>query len=298
MRKFFERIIPKSWMPYLLHLRPAAWGIVIAHMSVGFIIAVGFGNIATHWRQWLLAAITWGIFGNGGTLAINSAYDRDEGDIGYLNNPPPVPPHLARFSLIMLGIGALLSIPLGMIYLITYLVCGSLSILYSVPPFRFKARAGVDVFINCTGYGGLTLFAGWAAAGRSIESPIVNLFFAFFFLFMALYPLTQIYQIEEDLHRGDYTLAIALGKKRALELALLGVSLAFFFIGSEVFKHYLNIRSLSFLIAIGFWGFLLIPWYRKHKLWKMLQEQKGFYQALTAWAVTDLAVIISMTQLT
>ncbi|MBI9048858.1 MAG: UbiA family prenyltransferase [Anaerolineaceae bacterium] len=297
MRKVLEKIFPASWVPYLLHLRPRAWFIVIAHMSVGFIIANGYDQIFMHWKQWLLAAITWGIFGNGGTLAINSAYDKDEGDIGYLENPPPVPTHLARFSLILLGIGAILSIPLGLTYFLAYLLCAILSILYSVPPMRLKARAGFDVVINCIGYGGLTLFAGWAAAGRSIEAPIINLFFAFFFLFLGFYPLTQIYQIEEDVRRGDHTLAIALGKKRALQLALLSVSLAFFFIGYEVFAHYLNIRSLTLLIAIGAWGLLLIPWYRKHAIWKMLQEQKGFYQALTAWAITDVAVIISMTQL-
>jgi lycopene elongase/hydratase (dihydrobisanhydrobacterioruberin-forming) len=297
MRKLLEKFVPAAWIPYILHLRPRAWLIVIAHMSVGFIIAIGFHDLLANWKQWLLASISWGIFGNGGTLAINSAYDQDEGDIGYLENPPPVPQHLARFSLIMLGIGAVLAIPLGITYFLAYLLCAALSIIYSVPPMRLKARAGFDVVINCTGYGGLTIFAGWAAAGRSIEAPIVNLFFAFFFLFMGLYPLTQIYQIEEDLHRGDHTLAIALGKKRALQLALLGVSLAFFFIGHEVFSHYYNFRSLSFLIAFGAWGMLLIPWYRKHAIWKMLQEQKGFYQALTAWAITDVAVIISMTQI-
>ena len=298
MRRILEKILPPSWIPYLLHLRPRAWLIVIAHMSVGFIIAIGLDQLLSNWKQWLLAAISWGIFGNGGTLAINSAYDKDEGDIGYLENPPPIPPHLAKFSLILLGIGAILSIPLGITYFFAYLLCAILAIIYSVPPMRMKARAGFDVVINCTGYGGLTVFAGWAAAGRSIESPIVNLFFAFFFLFLGLYPLTQIYQIEEDLRRGDFTLAIALGKERALQLALLGVSLAFYFIGYEVFNHYFNFRSLSFLIAVAAWGMLLIPWYRKHTIWKMFQEQKGFYQALTAWAITDIAVIISMTQLT
>ncbi len=297
MRKLMERIVPKSWLPYLLHLRPAAWSIVIAHMSVGFIIAFGYKEAFTHWKQWILAAITWGIFGNGGTLAINSAYDKDEGDIGYLNNPPPVPAHLTRFSLILLGIGAILSFPLGSTYLILYGLCVILSILYSVPPFRLKARAGLDVLINSTGFGGLTILAGWVATGRAIGSPMILLFLAFFILFLGFYPLTQIYQFDEDTRRGDYTLAIALGKKRAIGLALLSVGITFSLIGIEVFTHFLTLRSLSFLIALGAWLLLLIPWLKQYAHWNTGQEQQGFYNALTAWALTDLAVIFSMTQL-
>jgi 4-hydroxybenzoate polyprenyltransferase len=297
MRKILEKILPKSWLPYLLHLRPAAWSIVIAHMSVGFIIALGYKAAFMHWRQWLLAAITWGIFGNGGTLAINSAYDKDEGDIGYLNNPPPVPAHLARFSLIFLAIGAVISISLGMTYLLLYGICVLLSILYSVPPFRLKARAGLDVLINSTGFGGLTILAGWVASGRPLESPMIILFFAFFFLFLGFYPLTQIYQFDEDTRRGDHTLAIALGKKRALGLAILSVAITFSLIGIEVFTHFLNLRSLAFLVALGAWLLLLIPWIKQHALWNTAKEQQGFYNALTAWALTDLAVIFSMTQL-
>ena len=115
MRNLIEKIVPAAWLPYLLHLRPAAWAIVIAHMSVGFIIALGYQEALSQWKLWLLAALTWGILGNGGTLAINSAYDKDEGDIGYLKNPPPVPAHLARFSLVLLSIGAI-PIPLGIPY--------------------------------------------------------------------------------------------------------------------------------------------------------------------------------------
>lgn len=39
----------------------------------------------------MIAAVAWAVLGNGGTLAINSVFDRDGGDIGYLDDPPPVP---------------------------------------------------------------------------------------------------------------------------------------------------------------------------------------------------------------
>ena len=93
-----------------------------------------------------------------------------------------------------------------------------MSLLYSVPPIRLKARAGWDVFINSTGFGALTIFAGWAAAGLPAHAPIINIGLAFFFFFIGFYPTTQIYQMEEDQQRGDLTIALALGKKNALRV--------------------------------------------------------------------------------
>ena len=89
MREFLYRILPDKWVPYLLHTRPRAWPIVTAHMTVGFILANGLQFDASAIKHWLLAALAWGILGNGGTLAINSVYDKDEGDIGYLDNRLP-----------------------------------------------------------------------------------------------------------------------------------------------------------------------------------------------------------------
>lgn len=294
MRSWIEKIIPAAWLPYFLHLRPAAWAIIIAHMTVGFLIALDSSSVLLHWRQWLLAAVSWGVFGAGGTLAINSAYDRDEGDIGYLNNPPPVPPHLALFSLVWMGIGAGFAMLLGWQYLILYSICVVLSVLYSVPPFRWKARAGLDVLINSSGFGSLTILAGWVASGRAIEFPMGWIALAFFFLFLGFYPLTQIYQFEEDSRRGDSTLALALGKQAALWVSLGSVMIAFAVLAVAVFNQAVNVRSLGYLIALGAWLFLLIPWVRQYDRWSTAREQRGFYRALTAWALTDLAVVISM----
>ncbi len=50
---------------------------------------------------------------------------------------------------------------------------------------------------------------------------------AFCPLFAALYPLTQLYQLEEDTRRGDRTLACVLGVRRSLTAALAAAALAF-----------------------------------------------------------------------
>src|SRR5207247_2230302 len=88
------------------------------------------------------ARLIWVILLNGGTLAINSVFDKDEGDIGYLNAPPPLPRHLLAFSGALLAGGQVLAFALPPAFRVAYAICFVLSILYSVPPSRFQAVSG------------------------------------------------------------------------------------------------------------------------------------------------------------
>jgi len=297
MRQLLNRVLPPAWEPYFLHTRPRAWLIVTAHMTVGFLLAAGLDLSPAGLQRWALAALAWGVLGNGGTLALNSAFDRDEGDIGYLEDPPPVPRYLAFFALALLVAGLLVALTLGHRFVMAYGACFLMSVLYSVPPFRFKARAGLDVLINATGYGGLTLYAGWAAAARPLTPPIVNVVLAFFWFFVGFYPLTQIYQVDEDTRRGDYTLALALGKRNALLLACGGVGIGFTFLASEVVRRYRGAWSAGLALAFLAWGGVLVPWYLRRRQVGVAYEQRGFYLALYAWAITDLAVVVAMAPL-
>ena len=294
VRARLERILPAGWLPYLLHLRPRAWPIVAAHMSVGALVALGPALTPDSLRRWLLAAVAWGILGNGGTLAINSVFDRDDGDIGYLDDPPPVPRHLLAFSLAFLGAGWILAWTLGPLFLAAYTACLAMSLLYSVPPIRAKARAGFDLLINSAGFGALTVFAGWAAIQRPVEPPILSVAAGFFFLFAGFYPLTQLYQMDEDRARGDSTLALALGKRKVLWLSLLSVIVAFAWFLGEAWLRFRHPASLGLVVAFALWLGLLIPWLRASDTTERLGEQRGFYRALWIWALTDVAVVVAM----
>jgi len=293
-REFLDNVLPAGWPPYLLHLRPRAWPIVAAHLSVGFFLANGFSFTSEAIYRWFLAMLAWAVLGNGGTLAINSVFDRDDGDIGYLNDPPAPPRHLLTFSLVLMLAGLPVAALLGHRFLIAYVVCVIMSLLYSVPPIRLKARAGFDVLINSAGFGALTLYAGWAAMGRSFEPPIINVVVGFFFLFAGFYPLTQIYQMVEDSRRGDVTLALLLTKRGALLFAMATVGIAFALFLGEVWTRYRQPRSIGILVALVLWGVLLLPWYRRRDTVDEVYEQSGFYRALWVWAITDLSIVLAM----
>ncbi|MBN1265170.1 MAG: UbiA prenyltransferase family protein [Anaerolineales bacterium] len=297
IRTVMEKILPDSWVPYILHLRPRAWPIVAAHMSAGFFLANGFTFGSDTLQRLLIAILTWTILGNGGTLAINSYYDQDEGDIGYLDDPPTPPKYLHLFSLLLMVLGLPLAAYLGSRFLIVYTICMTLSVIYSVPPMRAKARGGIDVLINSIGYGGLTFYAGWAALNRPFDATIINVVLGFMFLFAGFYPLTQIYQMEEDRRRGDNTLAVRLDKRNALRFAAAAVIIAFVFFVGEVTARYFELRALGILISLLLWGVFLIHWNTHYASVDNAYEKKGFYKALWIWAVTDISVVVAMAPL-
>ena len=167
-----------------------------------------------------------------------------------------------------------------------------MSVLYSVPPFRLKAVAGADWVINMWGFGTLTPFAGWAATARPLDFGHALILGAFCPLFAGLYPLTQLYQFDEDRRRGDRTLALILGMRASLVVAIVCTLGAFGLFGWAVAVLRPGLWAGAFAIALAAWLAVLLPWYRGHTGWTPSQHQRGMYQALGAWALTDLVVLL------
>jgi 4-hydroxybenzoate polyprenyltransferase len=192
------------------------------------------------------------------------------------------------------GQAAALALPPA--YQVAYAACVVLSVLYSVPPMRLKAVAGADWIINMVGFGTLTPYAGWAATGLPLEPGRGLALLAFCPLFAALYPLTQIYQLEEDTRRGDRTLATALGVRRSLDAAIAALLLAFamFAAGGVVAEWGTDQEAWRWpvlVLALTTWLVVLLPWRRDAGALDVPAHQRGMYRALAAWAVTDLAVL-------
>jgi lycopene elongase/hydratase (dihydrobisanhydrobacterioruberin-forming) len=288
-------------LAYLLHTRPAEWPIMAAHTALGYVLAVGLDGAArgAQLGPALVGLAAWVVGLNGGTLAINSAFDRDEGDIAYLRAPPPPPPHLFGFGLALMLAGLALACFLPLPYLAAYALCLVLSLLYSVPPVRLKAVAGADWLINMWGFGTLTPFAGWAATGAPLTPAGRLVLLGFCPLFAAFYPLTQIYQMDEDRARGDRTLVIRLGVRRSLVIATVCALVAFALFGTAgVLAGWGGgnqdiWRWAALAVAGACWALVLGPWVARHPRWTRSAHQRGMYAALAAWAITDVVVAVA-----
>lgn len=77
--------------------RPGQWPILSAQLLVGLALALPPGAAVStalgRLSPWPLigAWLAWVVLLNGGTLAYNSAWDRDAGAIAYLRRPPAPP---------------------------------------------------------------------------------------------------------------------------------------------------------------------------------------------------------------
>jgi 4-hydroxybenzoate polyprenyltransferase len=300
IRRLGYRLLPGDGFSYVLHLRPREWPIMIAHTLLGVVLAQGVTATMHGVRAGAIAAgvVIWVALLNGGTLALNSAFDRDVGDIGYLDAPPPPPRYLALcgFALMLAGQALALFLPRG--FAAAYAICFVLSLLYSVPPARLKAVAGADWIINMAGFGMLTPYAGWSLTTMPLTAAGAWALGGFAPLFASLYPLTQLYQLDEDRLRGDRTLALMLGARGSLVLSVVAAAIAF--------ACFARAASLSGAVdpgrlgdfALGVAGAaclaVLVPWLARATAMTPAANKRGMYAALGAWALTDLAVLLAL----
>lgn len=201
----------------LLFLSPLfIWGFMLAGGELSARAAGGF--IAFH------------VFLYGGITAYNSYYDRDVGPVGGLKRPPPVNELLLPFSLGVQAFGFVLALGVGAWFSVLYAIVVLLSVAYSHPRWRWKARALLSLVVVALGQGTVGFLGGWLCGAPSPPSlvgldALLGLVVATLSA-VGLYPLTQIYQIEEDRARGDSTFAVVFGPNASFKFALACIALA------------------------------------------------------------------------
>ena len=198
--------VPHLRLPFQLTLAPIfLWGALLSGGA---------------WRwQTLAAFLSLHLFLYPAATAFNSAYDKDEGPIGGLEAPPPVPDGLLGFSISLAAAGVVLAVPAGGAFLLCYALAAGWTAAYSHPATRWKAGPVSSALAIALGQGAIGFAAGWvAAAPLAFNGPFVAGAASAALTALGLYPLTQVFQVDEDRARGDRTLAVTLGPARALRL--------------------------------------------------------------------------------
>ncbi len=244
----------------ILHLR-LHWQVLLSPLFLwGFLLSGGEVNV----RLWVVLGIFHVLF-YGGATALNSYYDRDEGPIGGLWNPPQVTQQLLVFAVTVQIVGLVLILFINRPLFVLALVMGAVGNAYSHPAIRFKSHPwssllAVSIFqgMGGTAAGWLcgqvdwtTLFSAKAALGMLAASLVITGF----------YPLTQIYQREEDRRRGDITFAVRWGE-RCFPLAIACFSFAAVLMGFLVWHDFGPWESLvvvgGLMVLVG----LIYFWWR------------------------------------
>lgn len=198
--------LPHLRLPFQLTLAPIfLWGALLSGGPWGWETTAAFLSL----HLFLYPAAT----------AFNSAFDKDEGPIGGLEKPPPVPEGLLGFSVALGAAGVVFAVPAGGAFLACYALAVVWTAAYSHSATRWKAEPVSSALAIALGQGAVGFAAGWAAAAPFQSSTVFAAGAVSAALTaVGLYPLTQVFQVEEDRARGDRTLAVALGPLRALRL--------------------------------------------------------------------------------
>ncbi len=144
---------------------------------------------------------------------------------------------------------------------------GVLGLLYSVPPFKFKAKPFLDMLANGFGYGMLAFAAGWSSTNASIANMWI-FSFPYVLAVSAIYLNTTIPDYVSDKETKNITTGVFIGPgaTRWLALVLMLSSLAI----SLYLKDYLC------LVAAGSaFPLLLMAAVSGSMKWTMLSYQAG-----------------------
>lgn len=239
-----------------------------------------------------LAFLAFHVFLYGGMTAFNSYYDRDEGPVGGLAKPPPVSRALLPFSLIVQALGALLAALVNISFLMIYLIIFGMSLAYSHPWVRLKSRPLAGLVTVGLGQGILASLGGWTAAVPHlalIEGLDWIGILAMTLITIGFYPLTQIYQIKEDLERGDLTFAAWVGPKKVFRFAISSQGLAALMLVGVVGQLLGWVNALIVAIVYGTLTIAIIQWARTFDGTRILENYR---RIMTIYLLSSLGFII------
>ncbi|MEZ4318658.1 MAG: UbiA family prenyltransferase [Myxococcota bacterium] len=189
-----------------------------------------FGWAWAHWDRalmlqggtdilWVLAA--W-VSLHAGTMWLNAALDRDEGEVlmGAAVPPPPATVPAAYVALV-------LCVPLASVAgagpAIAAAFCAVLAVGYSHPAVAWKGRPLAGPLVNLLGYGLASPYAGWAVVGVP-GNPRTWVCWALFAVgILSPYLAAQAFQRGEDAERGYRTFVVQYGPARTLQASRLAM---------------------------------------------------------------------------
>ncbi|WP_320003013.1 UbiA family prenyltransferase [Shiella aurantiaca] len=163
--------------------------------------------------------------------AFNSYHDKDEGSIGGLENPPPVSKELLHTANLMDMMALIMAYVLSPLFALLLLAYTLASRAYSHPSVRLKKYPLISWVVAGVFQGFVTVwmsFEGLHATGipMLLEPEVYLPALLSSLMLMGSYPMTQVYQHQEDRQRGDRTLSLLLGIRGTFHFTMLVFTVA------------------------------------------------------------------------
>lgn len=162
--------------------------------------------------------------------AYNSLQDQDTAPIGGIEFPEKVPQSVGWATLLVDALAV------GLSFLVSPLFAGCIALyiilsrLYSYRGVRLKKHPVIGYLTVTLSQGGLIYFASYAAISGKTLAPVPGLVISTL-LIGAFYPITQIYQHEQDRQDGVRTLSAMLGVRGTFVYCAALYLFSFLFLG-------------------------------------------------------------------
>ena len=231
------------------------------------------------WRKALLVFFILHLLAYPSSNGYNSYMDRDETPIGGLKNPMQPTKELFYTTVIMDVIAILLSLFISLEFALGILLYILASRAYSYRRIRLKQYPIIGFLTVFVFQGALIFFLTYRAVGKNETSAIPFLPGIISSLLIgALYPLTQVYQHEEDKKDGVISISYLLGKKGTFVFSM------FLFL-TATFLLYLRFHQQDKLNDFHWYLLIMLPvvlffLYWMMRVWKN-EEAASFKNSLT-----------------
>lgn len=148
----------------------------------------------------------------GGVTVYNSYWDKDTGPIGGLRAPPPLAPWTLPASWLTQFLGLALALRVSAPAAAAYAASMFCFWIYSRPGIRWKGRPLLSLAAIGASTGVCGFLLGYLHGGRTEVTPAaVAASLGVACLIVSLFPMSQVYQVGEDLLRSDMTFTARFG---------------------------------------------------------------------------------------
>jgi 1,4-dihydroxy-2-naphthoate octaprenyltransferase len=187
----------------------------------------------------------------------NSYFDKDEKSIGGLKNPPPVNKSLYYVSLLFDAAAIILAyVKISLLLAVMVLIYGLISKGYSHPSIRLKKYPMIGWLTVGIIQGSFTFIMSYIAINNYeieniLRAKVMLPAMLTSIMLLGNYPMTQVYQHEEDAKHGDRTMSMFLGIRGTfifVQLVFALASLGFIFYFNTYFS---SDYSFAFVYALA-----------------------------------------------
>jgi 4-hydroxybenzoate polyprenyltransferase len=172
---------------------------------------------------WVLVA--WALL-HAGTLWLNAAVDRDEGEV-LMGAAIPVPAGIQHWGFGALLVSVALAVIADPLSGTAAALCAALAVLYSHPATLWKGHSVLGPVVNGVGYALLSPLAGWAVVDVTPNARTLVVWALGAVGILGCYFAAQAFQGPEDAARGYRTLVVTHGPRAAVLAGRVSIGVGF-----------------------------------------------------------------------